>query len=447
MDGRLRIRMTLLAGAALGLTAVVVALPRLWVGESVTLHTVVNTAIALTGLFTAIVVAGRVHAEPQAVWVGLLAGLVLLAGGNLPFSVIPTAIGDPQYFGVWAPLLATLAGAGAIALSSAFRDTPLPRDRRWTTAAVSVALTVLVVIAAVVDLLRPVLAGSIPPQRAVHAVELFAGPPLLTATRLVNILLWAVAAIGFVRRAERTADRFCAWVAAGCVIEAVARVQTLAVPSGYPHWFFLADVFRLGGYALLAIGAAGELSGYWRRLAEAAVLEERRRLAREMHDGLAQELAYIAAEADGELALAAHRALDESRRAIAALTRPVDEPVAVAITQAAEDVAHRWGARVRLVVEHSADVDADVREELVRIVREAVTNAARHSGSSDVRVEVGGGSALRLRIVDGGRGFDPALPQRGHGLVSMQERARALGATLDVRSRLGGGTEVEVTLT
>jgi signal transduction histidine kinase len=101
---------------------------------------------------------------------------------------------------------------------------------------------------------------------------------------------------------------------------------------------------------------------------------------------------------------------------------------------------------VRVVVEESPEVDADAREQLVRIVREAVTNAARHAGTGDVLVEVGGGSSFRLRIVDDGRGFDVGAPQRGHGLVSMRERARALGATLDVRSRLGGGTEIEVTL-
>jgi signal transduction histidine kinase len=442
---RPRSQALLLAVGALGFTAVVLALPSLWIGESVAVHAVVNTAIALTALFTALVVVGRVRAAPELRWVGLLAGLVLLAGAGLPFSVVPAAVGDESYFGVWAPLLASLAGVALVAAAAVVGDVALRRDGRWSGVAVTAALTLLAVIAGAVDLLRPVLDGSIPPQLHVHRAA-FAGPTTLVVTRCLNAVLWTTAAIGFVRRAERAHDAFAGWIAAGCVLEAVARIQNLAVPSSYPNWFLFGDLFRLAGYLLLAAGAVSELMGYWRRLADAAVLDERRRIARDIHDGLAQELAYIAAEADGELALSAQRALDESRRAIAALTRRADEPLAAALAQAAEDVGHRWGTHVRVVVEKSPEVDADVREQLVRIVREAVTNAARHAGADEVLVEVGGGSAFRVRVVDAGRGFDVGLPQRGHGLVSMRERARALGATFDVRSRLGGGTEVEVTL-
>jgi signal transduction histidine kinase len=434
-----------LAVAGLAVTAVVVGLPRCWIGESVDAHAVVNTAIAATALFTALVAAGRVRAAPELRWLLLVAGLVLLAGAWLPFFVLPTAIGDASYFGVWAPLLASLAGVACVAAAAIVRDVRLRDGVRWVGIAVAASLGLLVVVAAAVDLLRPVLEGAIPPQPRVHRA-LFAGPVTLVVTRCLQVVLWSIAAAGFSRRAERAGDAFAAWIAAGCVLEAIARVQNVAVPSSYPHWFLIADLFRLAGYLLLAAGAARELMGYWRRLADAAVQDERRRIARDIHDGLAQELAYIAAESDGELALAAQRALDESRRAIAALTRRADEPLAAALAQAAEDVGHRWGTHVRVVVEESPEVDADVREQLVRIVREAVTNAARHAGTRDVLVEVGGGSSFRLRVVDAGRGFDVGAPQRGHGLVSMRERARALGATLDVRSRLGGGTEIEVRL-
>ena len=434
-----------LAVAGLGLTVAVSASPRLWAGESVEVHVVINTAVALTSLFTALVVVGRVRAAPELRWLGLLGGLILLAGAGLPFSVVPAAVGDGSYFGVWAPLLASLAGVALLAAAAIAPDIPLRRTSPWVGIAIAVSLGLLCIIAGTVDLLRPVLDGAIPPQPRAHRA-LFAGPHPLVIARCLNIVFWTVAAVGFIRLAERARDTFAAWIAAGCVLEVVARIQNLAVPSSYPHWFLIGDVFRLAGYLLLAAGAVRELMGYWRRLADAAVYDERRRIARDIHDGLAQELAYIAAESDGELALAAQRALDESRRAIAALSRSTDEPVAVALTQAAEEVGQRWGARVRIVVGESPEVGADAREELVRIVREAVTNAARHAGTSDVRVEVGGGTSFRLRIVDEGRGFDVGTPKSGHGLVSMRERARALGATFDVRSRLGSGTEIEVTL-
>ena len=434
-----------LAVAALALTAVASATPRLWIGESVEVHVVVNTAVALTALFTALVVVGRVRAAPELRWLLLLAGLILLAGAGVPFSVVPTAVGDLSYFGVWAPLAASLIGVALIAAAAVVRDVRLRPDSPWVGIGIAIALGMLSIIAGAVDLLRPALDGAIPPQPQLHRA-FFAGPTPLVVARCLNIVLWTIAAVGFVRLAERARDTFAAWIAAGCVLEVVARVQNLFVPSSYPHWFLIGDLFRLAGYVLLATGAVRELMGYWQRLADAAVHDERRRIARDIHDGLAQELAYIAAESDGELALAAQRALDESRRAIAALSRATDEPVAVALTQAAEEVGQRWGTRVRIVVDESPEVGADACEQLVRIVREAVTNAARHAGTGDVRVEVGGGSSFRLRVVDEGRGFDPATSQAGHGLVSMRERARALGGTFDVRSRLGGGTEIEVTL-
>ena len=91
----------------------------------------------------------------------------------------------------------------------------------------------------------------------------------------------------------------------------------------------------------------------------------------------------------------------------------------------------------------------EVREALVRIAREAVTNAARHGDAGLVRVELENGAGIKLRIVDDGRGFDAAAATRqtrrgGFGLVSMSERARAVGGVLHVASKRGAGTTVEV---
>jgi signal transduction histidine kinase len=95
-----------------------------------------------------------------------------------------------------------------------------------------------------------------------------------------------------------------------------------------------------------------------------------------------------------------------------------------------------------------------VREALVRIAREAVTNAARHGHAGLVRVELdngnGNGTGVRLRIADDGSGFDVTTPRQtsdgGFGLVSMSERAQAIGAAFHVDSRRGAGTTVEVRL-
>ncbi|WP_431473666.1 sensor histidine kinase [Ornithinimicrobium sp. W1665] len=93
-------------------------------------------------------------------------------------------------------------------------------------------------------------------------------------------------------------------------------------------------------------------------------------------------------------------------------------------------------------------VEADQVHTLLRIVREAVTNAARHGRAEVVRVELrGDGGARLLRVCDDGVGFDVdgAVQQRtGYGLVSIGERARALPGTLDIASEVGVGSEVSV---
>ena len=82
----------------------------------------------------------------------------------------------------------------------------------------------------------------------------------------------------------------------------------------------------------------------------------------------------------------------------------------------------------------------------MRIVREAVTNAVRHGGASHIDIVFEAGQSPALRILDDGVGFDPAAAAgSGHlGLVSMRERAEAIGASLAVRSAPGQGTTVEV---
>ncbi len=192
------------------------------------------------------------------------------------------------------------------------------------------------------------------------------------------------------------------------------------------------------------------------------MLDERRRIARDLHDGLAQELAFIVRRAKrsvgqpprladiSQIANAAECALDESRRVIATLTRPLDEPLDMVLSEAVKGVADRLGTTVALALDPGVHVAADVREALLRIAREAVTNAARHGDAGLVRVELENGMGLRLRIVDDGRGFDAGSRKRlrngGFGLVSMSERARAIGAVLSVDSRSGAGTTVEVEL-
>jgi signal transduction histidine kinase len=149
-----------------------------------------------------------------------------------------------------------------------------------------------------------------------------------------------------------------------------------------------------------------------------------------------------------EIAAAAKRAQDEARRAIDVLGRPGDEPLDRALAREARRVTAGTGVAVSLNLAHGVAVEPEVHENLVRIAREAIANAARHGGAATIRVELDPGHPLRMRVLDDGVGFEPAsgAATGSFGLVSMCERAAAIGADLTLRSRPGAGTEIGVRL-
>ena len=146
-----------------------------------------------------------------------------------------------------------------------------------------------------------------------------------------------------------------------------------------------------------------------------------------------------------EIAVAADRALEDSRWAIEHLARAPDEPLERVLRRHAAAIAARTGVAVTFVTTGSDEpVDAEVCEALARILGEAVTNA-RHGDATIVHVELST-EPLRLRVVDDGAGFDTSAGAAGFGLGGMRERAALVGAELSVRSGPGAGTEVAVEL-
>lgn len=189
--------------------------------------------------------------------------------------------------------------------------------------------------------------------------------------------------------------------------------------------------------------------------------DERRRLARELHDGVGQTLtaltltldavdgAVVPGEADARLASArrlAEDALTETRE-LANRLRParLDQ---VGLVAAVRDLASRAGIPVRVEVgpdlEQVGRLDPVASAETYRIVQEALCNAARHSGAREARVALAAADgALRIVVADPGRGFDPTIGhQNGLGLAGMRERAVLLGGHLGIESAPGNGTRV-----
>jgi signal transduction histidine kinase len=251
-------------------------------------------------------------------------------------------------------------------------------------------------------------------------------------------------------------------IVAGFIVLAVAWSDYLLVPLPGKGHLYAGDVLKLAAYALILCGCLVELRAVQRRLAQRVAVDERRRMAREMHDGLAQELAFIASYSQRldqtgkdaatvvHLKAAAERALHDSRTAIAVLTSPTEAPLDRLITRTAESFRSRFGVDVQLDLEPCVVVDPERRNAVLRILHEALTNAVRHGAANEILVRLSGRpGASCLTIADDGRGFDVAAALRagkGLGLVSMGERAELLGGDLNVLSTPGSGTVVEVGL-
>lgn len=449
---RVRIAAAALTGTAAVATVLVATVPPVrFAYRAPALHVALETTSALIMLFATLLVTRRLRTPATLRDVLVWCGLGALGVSALIFSAVPAAIPGSALrpFATWAPLAASTLGAACLAAAAAaaprLAACRLTRPLRVAACATVVMLGAVAIVAFVVETrLRPGLPPDLSPAGSRRPL-LLGSLPLLVGQSLCAAL-YAVAATGFVLRSVKADEQLLRWIGLASVLFSFARVHYLLFPSLYLNWVYTGDAVRLGAQLLVLVGAYREVTSYWQALAASAALEERRRIARDLHDGLAQELAYIAAEASGELASTAARALDESRRAIAALTRPTDEPLTVALAQAAEEVAHRSGLRLRLALAEGADAPAPVREDLIRIVREALANAARHSGAHEARVTLEHRPGLRLTVADEGSGFDPSRPQRGFGLTSIRERAAALGGHAVVRSRPGSGTCIEVTL-
>lgn len=220
---------------------------------------------------------------------------------------------------------------------------------------------------------------------------------------------------------------------------------------------------RLARRLRVSEAAARELSG---RVITAQE-EERRRLARDLHDDLSQRLALLAVDVEllhrSETSESATARLDQMAARVRDLSADVhrlshqlhpaklDQLGLVAAAGSwCRDLARQSG----LAIDFRADdvpsaLSADLRLCLYRIVQEALNNVVRHSGASAARVRLSAVDAsLRLEIADNGRGFtiDPAASAVGLGLLGMRERVRLVGGTLEVHSRPGEGTRVEVTV-
>lgn len=460
------------AGWAVGAacTVVILGTPYLRFGyHSPGLHLVLDSVDACIALLLAYLLLGRLRRTNHLQDLLLVISLVLLGlvglGLSLSADHLPDAI---RYtFGVWLPA-ALRTGAALLIAWAALVPATAMRQRlvAWgvTTPLVS-ALAVVGLLWVVRDSLPIAVTASAPATLDHPVIE---GHPLLVAAQALSAGCFLFASVQFARQAHARVDEVLRWLGPACALLGFARVNYLLFPSQYSGWLYTGDLLRTAGYACLLLGATREIGRYWATQADVAVVEDRRRLARELHDGVVQELNWIKSEArvlsrtlegpayvvpEGGLSVqsildASNRALDEARIAVDELGRDTAEPLGCSIHRLARDVAQRYGGRVAVELDDSVRADQRQKHALVRITREAVGNALRHGGAGCVRITLAATpTGGHLVVHDDGRGFDAqrATEASGYGLMSMRARAYGLPGTFALRSAAGDGTTVEVT--
>jgi two-component system NarL family sensor kinase len=240
-----------------------------------------------------------------------------------------------------------------------------------------------------------------------------------------------------------------------------------------PQW----DVFTPQDIEILTaighqIATAIERTQLAEQATRVALVEERNRLAREVHDTLAQELTGIALQLEAADALLEHapdrararirqalertrESLEEARRSVLDLRAgPLERQ---ALPAALETLGQRFSAETGTPVafelaQLGPRLPARVEEALYRIAQEALVNIRRHAQAGAVRIELHQEqNHVRLIVADNGRGFDPQLAStgahtHGFGLIGMQERARLLGGDMRISSCPGAGAQVLVSI-
>jgi two-component system NarL family sensor kinase len=215
------------------------------------------------------------------------------------------------------------------------------------------------------------------------------------------------------------------------------------------------------------VGIAVERARLAEESARLARSEERTRIAREIHDTLAQGLTAIALQVESAMrnlendplkakerlqkALAmSQESLEEARRSVMSLRAPMDgRSLGDALNGLARSFTSETGIPVKMqVAGEERSLPIRVEAELFRIAQESLANVRRHSEATAATITLRIlPDSVRLVVIDNGKGFDPTVVPEGHqGIIGMRERARLIGGRLRVGSRIGKGTTISATV-
>jgi signal transduction histidine kinase len=411
---------------------------------------VLDTAVVLAATIVAILAGVRFSVEGRVLDLLLAAGFCIAGVGTLAFSVAPVLGGSNQGAPeAWAAIGSRILAATLIALAPLV---PAPRIIARKRALLTGIAMLLVALFAIWLPLRGFgarlsLLDSSDGRRAFE----------LTVATSFLALLALVAVIGFAIRYRRRGEDLDSWLALGATLTLFAELHYVLTPRVSSDFISQGDFLRLLSYGVLLVGV-------WRAISFAefgrAVAEERARVAREIHDGLAQYLFAISTHASmlesgtpleqalPKLKEAAAAAQQEARFAVLALSSASGTaPFDAALRRYIEFLTADGSFDVDIEIDPAILLAPDEQIEVFRIVQEGLANVRKHAGAHHAEVWIG--QRLGRRIVsvrDDGVGFDGEGAAAGQGLKNMRLRADTIEGGFALRSRPGRGTALEVVL-
>ena len=407
-----------------------------------------DTAVAVVAGIVSVLASVRFLVEGRTLDLLLAGGFWSIALGTAVFGLVPVLGGGslpPE--AAWALVGARLLGAALIAVAP-YTDGRLAARRR---SLFLVGSGVAAALASAAMALRPPQWGESAGSAAIVEGTLV----VLAAASLAS--LWLVALIGFALRYRRHGRDLDSWMCLASTLALFAELHLVLTPVLSSDYVLQGDFLRLVAYGILLVGV-------WRAIAEAefgrAVADERARVAREIHDGLAQYLFAISTQVSmlesgapleqvlPRLKRASTAAQQEARFAVLALSSAGGTARFDAALRRYVDVLTADGElAVELDVDPHVRLAPDEQIEVFRIVQEGLGNARRHAGAGHVEVSISQRGGRRVvSVQDDGVGFEHEGTGAGQGLENMRLRAEAIEGRLSLRSAPGRGTAIEVVL-
>ena len=324
------------------------------------LRSAIETGITLSALVGAVLLLANFRQTRMLRDLLLLAALATVALTDFIFNALPAYHYQTGIYGAGARMALTILIAGIfLAVAFAPSDREVAAGRRLAAIAVPAAFY-WVALGELVDLI----AGPVRERGPSGAYG-----PLATSVSVACCVVLIVSAFGFALR-HRDGERSAGLLAAAAMCIAGAQLGKLGLGVAPPDWVTPSDALRVAGYGLLLATAVGMYRRSQDQLARDAVSAERLRIARDLHDGLAQDLAFIAAHSerlarefgsDHPLAIAAIRALAASRGQIVDLEASHASSTEAALREVAGEMSARFGVNVAVTVDGGVDTERSER--------------------------------------------------------------------------------------